>query len=137
MTASIRPMASKSGRRPGSGPSPQSSRSRRPSASTTKAAGSLGPRPDTAIRRALMLTPRSAIEAAQLSRQHIVLGRDGGAARNDAVLDHGVDLGAHACRIDGGIRAVELVLGDEQVVDRLHHPGFALGVFLQDRDRLA
>src|SRR3954447_21239985 len=47
-------MASKSGRRPRSGPSPQSSSNRRPAISTTNAAGSLGPRPDTAVRRALM-----------------------------------------------------------------------------------
>src|SRR3954447_6504145 len=56
MIASTLPMALKSGSRPGSGPSPQSSSRRRPSTSTTKAAGSLGPRPDTAIRDAPMGT---------------------------------------------------------------------------------
>src|SRR5215469_1104617 len=56
MTASTVPIAAKSGTRPGSGPSPQSSSSRPCSASTTNAAGSLAPRPDTEIRRASIRT---------------------------------------------------------------------------------
>src|SRR3954452_25000160 len=54
MTASTLPIASKSSRRPGSGTSPQSSSNRRPAGSITNAAGSFGPKPDTAVRRALM-----------------------------------------------------------------------------------